>query len=66
MAFGSADYALTFPGSRVWNMSDMASFNRRTAAIHRHSFRLGGWIKGFSPELYGAQRGDAPVVFALP
>jgi alcohol dehydrogenase (cytochrome c) len=26
----------------------------------------GGWIKGFSPQLYGAPRGDALVVFALP
>ncbi|WP_425449957.1 PQQ-dependent dehydrogenase, methanol/ethanol family [Virgifigura deserti] len=26
----------------------------------------GGWIKGFAPELYGAPRGDALVVFALP
>jgi alcohol dehydrogenase (cytochrome c) len=26
----------------------------------------GGWIKGFAPELYGASRGHALVVFALP
>jgi alcohol dehydrogenase (cytochrome c) len=26
----------------------------------------GGWIKGFAPELYGAPRGHALVVFALP
>lgn len=26
----------------------------------------GGWIKGFSPQLYGAPRGDALMVFALP
>jgi alcohol dehydrogenase (cytochrome c) len=26
----------------------------------------GGWLKGFAPELYGAPRGDALVVFALP
>jgi alcohol dehydrogenase (cytochrome c) len=26
----------------------------------------GGWLKGFAPELYGAPRGHALVVFALP
>jgi alcohol dehydrogenase (cytochrome c) len=26
----------------------------------------GGWIKGFAPELYGAPRGSALVVFSLP
>lgn len=26
----------------------------------------GGWIKGFAPELYGAPRGHALVVFTLP
>jgi alcohol dehydrogenase (cytochrome c) len=26
----------------------------------------GGWIKGFAPELYGAPRGHALIVFALP
>ncbi|MHB1222647.1 MAG: PQQ-dependent dehydrogenase, methanol/ethanol family [Gemmatimonadaceae bacterium] len=26
----------------------------------------GGWMKGFAPELYGAPRGNALVVFALP
>jgi hypothetical protein len=26
----------------------------------------GGWIKGFAPELYGAPRGHALVVFSLP
>ncbi len=26
----------------------------------------GGWMKGFAPELYGASRGGALVVFALP
>jgi alcohol dehydrogenase (cytochrome c) len=26
----------------------------------------GGWMKGFAPELYGAQRGNTLVVFALP
>jgi alcohol dehydrogenase (cytochrome c) len=26
----------------------------------------GGWMKGFAPELYGASRGSALVVFALP
>jgi alcohol dehydrogenase (cytochrome c) len=26
----------------------------------------GGWLKGFAPELYGASRGGALVVFALP
>jgi alcohol dehydrogenase (cytochrome c) len=26
----------------------------------------GGWIKGFAPNMYGAPRGDALVVFALP
>ena len=26
----------------------------------------GGWMKGFAPQLYGANRGGALVVFALP
>jgi alcohol dehydrogenase (cytochrome c) len=26
----------------------------------------GGWMKGFAPETYGAQRGSALFVFALP
>lgn len=26
----------------------------------------GGWVKGFAPELYGASRGSALFVFALP
>lgn len=26
----------------------------------------GGWMKGYAPELYGAPRGDALIVFALP
>lgn len=26
----------------------------------------GGWMKGFAPELYGANRGSALFVFALP
>jgi alcohol dehydrogenase (cytochrome c) len=26
----------------------------------------GGWIKGFAPEMYGAPRGHALIVFALP
>jgi alcohol dehydrogenase (cytochrome c) len=27
---------------------------------------LGGWVKGFAPELAAAPRGGAPFVFALP
>jgi alcohol dehydrogenase (cytochrome c) len=26
----------------------------------------GGWVEGYAPEMYGAQRGNALVVFALP
>jgi alcohol dehydrogenase (cytochrome c) len=26
----------------------------------------GGWLEGFAPELYGAPRGTALVVFSLP
>ena len=26
----------------------------------------GGWLEGFAPEMYGASRGSALVVFALP
>jgi hypothetical protein len=26
----------------------------------------GGWMKGYAPELYGANRGNALFVFALP
>jgi alcohol dehydrogenase (cytochrome c) len=26
----------------------------------------GGWMKGFAPELFGGNRGNALVVFALP
>jgi alcohol dehydrogenase (cytochrome c) len=26
----------------------------------------GGWMKGYAPELYGASRGNALFVFALP
>ena len=28
--------------------------------------RWGGWMKGYAPELYGANRGNALFVFALP
>lgn len=30
------------------------------------SSRWGGWMKRFSPELYGSNRGTALVVFTLP
>jgi hypothetical protein len=26
----------------------------------------GGWLKGFAPDTYGANRGSALLVFALP
>jgi alcohol dehydrogenase (cytochrome c) len=60
-------------GQRLWHFQTGSGIHSSpvTYAVNGKQFVAvptgwGGWLKGFAPNMYGAQRGTALVVFALP